>query len=80
MNNYRELKEKFDAHQIDVSELSFDEVDILCDMYEEEYKELVDEIQDLDYQIETNKNNIRRNLNQMRQINNRRKFSSGGVE
>ena len=46
MDNLIELKERLDNHQIDVNELSFEEIDALCDMYEREISEIDNEIQD----------------------------------
>lgn len=73
MDNLIELKEKIDNHQIDVNELSFEEIDALCDMYEQEISEIDNEIQDVEYKIELGKSAIRRNLDIMREINNKRK-------
>ena len=73
MDNLIELKEKIDNHQIDVNELSFEEIDALCDMYEREISEIDNEIQDVEYKIELGKSAIRRNLDIMRDINNKRK-------
>ena len=73
MDNLLELKEKIDNHQIDVNELSFEEIDALCDMYEQEISEIDNEIQDVEYKIELDKSAIRRNLDIMREINNKRK-------
>ena len=73
MGNLIELKERLDNHQIDVNELSFEEIDALCDMYEREISEIDNEIQDVEYKIELGKSAIRRNLDIMRDINNKRK-------
>lgn len=73
MDNLIELKERLDNHQIDVNELSFEEIDALCDMYEQEISEIDNEIQDVEYKIELGKSAIRRNLDIMREINNKRK-------
>lgn len=73
MDNLIELKERLDNHQIDVNELSFEEIDALCDMYEREISEIDNEIQDVEYKIELDKSAIRRNLDIMREINNKRK-------
>lgn len=73
MDNLIELKERLDNHQIDVNELSFEEIDALCDMYEREISEIDNEIQDVEYKIELGKSAIRRNLDIMRDINNKRK-------
>ena len=73
MDNLIELKGRLDNHQIDVNELSFEEIDALCDMYEQEISEIDNEIQDVEYKIELDKSAIRRNLDIMREINNKRK-------
>ena len=73
MDNLIELKGRLDNHQIDVNELSFEEIDALCDMYEREISEIDNEIQDVEYKIELGKSAIRRNLDIMRDINNKRK-------
>lgn len=73
MDNLIELKGRLDNHQIDVNELSFEEIDALCDMYEREISEIDNEIQDVEYKIELDKSAIRRNLDIMREINNKRK-------
>ena len=72
-SGYEELKGRLDNHQIDVNELSFEEIDALCDMYEREISEIDNEIQDVEYKIELGKSAIRRNLDIMRDINNKRK-------
>ena len=73
MDNLIELKERLDNHQIDVNELSIEEVDALCDMYEQEISEIDNEIKDVEYKIELGKSAIRRNLDTMREINSKRK-------
>ena len=76
MNNIKELKQKFDNYQIDVTQLSIDEVNELCNIYDKEIDEIDKKIEDLEFQIEKNKNAIRKNIDKMREINNNRKLNN----
>lgn len=69
MSDINELKEKFDRHELDVSTLTEEEVNKLNLMYEEQISNLDSQIEDVNEQIETNKNKIRKMLDEMRKTN-----------
>lgn len=69
MSDINELKEKFDRHELDVSILTEEEVNKLNLMYEEQISNLDSQIEDVNEQIETNKNKIRKMLDEMRKTN-----------
>lgn len=66
MENIAMLKEKFDRHEIDVSSLSIEEAIELEKLYREQILELDSQIDDINIQIEANKNSIRKDLDEMR--------------
>ena len=66
VENIAMLKEKFDRHEIDVSSLSIEEAIELEKLYREQILELDSQIDDINIQIEANKNSIRKYLDEMR--------------
>ena len=66
MENIAMLKENFDRHEIYVSSLSIEEAIELEKLYREQILELDSQIDDINIQIEANKNSIRKDLDEMR--------------
>lgn len=78
--NYVEIKEKLDKHEIDITSLSIEDVEVLCNMYEKQIRDLDNQIKDVKFQIDRNKNNIRKALDEMRKINSSRNLYSKNQE
>lgn len=78
--NYVEIKEKLDKHEIDITSLSIEDVEVLCNMYEKQIRDLDNQIKDVKFQIDRNKNNIRKALDEMREINSSRNLYSNNQE
>lgn len=78
--NYVEIKEKLDKHEIDITSLSIEDVEVLCNMYEKQIRDLDNQIKDVKFQIDRNKNNIRKALDEMREINSSRNLYSKNQE